>query len=123
MDKWNRIIDFLTRISSAVPILIMAVLFLLAVFNVTEISVLRYAEDFGLSTIVFIPLASLYYNRKFKFCLLTKCMLFGLIINHLLYKIGAYIRYDVYSNWYTINCAVFSMLLFLIILYSNKKKK
>lgn len=123
MDKWNRIIDFLTRISSAVPILIMAVLFLLAVFNVTEISVLRYAEDLGLSTIVFIPLASLYYNRKFKFCLLTKCMLFGLIINHLLYKIGGFIRYEVYSNWYTINCAIFSTLLFLIILYSNKKKK
>lgn len=123
MNNWNRTIDFLTRLSSAVPIVIMVVLMILAVFNIQEDIVMKYAPDFGTSTIVFIPFIALYFNRKFKFCLLTKCMLAGLILNHLLYKIGAYINYEIYSNLYTILCGVSASVLFGLILFMNKKTK
>lgn len=117
----RKIVGFIAKYAYVLPPLQMAALLYLALFDVSDNVLKKLAEDFGNSTISLICYVALFFNPKLRYCLFTRVIVIGLVLNHLLYKIGSLLAYDTYGDIYTALIAGSSILAWWIILFRNRK--
>lgn len=104
-----------------IPIGMMAVVLYAALFPVSDSTMTRMSIEAGSSTATLLVFIAFYFYPYFKFCNLTKLSVVGLCLNHLLYEIGACISYAKYDKWYTISAFGVSALIWLMLLFKDKK--
>ncbi|MCO6149051.1 hypothetical protein [Flavobacterium sp. NRK1] len=113
------------KLVAVVPVMQMAVLLYLAFFTVGDGAMQWLGAEFGAGTVVYLVYAALFFSPyvRLKYCLLIRCIVAGLIANHVLYEIRPLISYDLYGNLYTKLCCLCSLLCWLMLVYGNKNKK
>lgn len=104
-----------------IPIGMMLVVLYATIFPVSESAMMRMSIEAGSSTATLLVFIAFYFCPYFKFCNLTKLMVVGLCLNHLLYEIGAWINYEEYDKWYTMSAFGVMWVMWLMLLFKDKK--
>lgn len=117
----------LTRLIYLVPPIQMLVLFILSLIE--WFTPYRFSQDLlinlglysGLSWLALLVYVALFFNSKLRYCLFTRCMVVGLVLNQILNQISPLIKKELYDQLYTIISFTIAFVGYLILLYRNKK--
>src|SRR5574343_131483 len=78
---------------------------------------------FGNSTITLLFYGLVFFNPFFKSNLLVKWSVAGLILNHILYKVGEYLSSELYQQWYTLTAFMLVYGGLIIYVYQKELKR
>lgn len=75
----------------------------------------------GSSNATLLVYGVLFFHPKLRYCLFTRCMVVGLILNQLLYYFSFFITNKLFDKLYTIIAFVIGIIGYWILLFRNKK--
>ena len=121
------VLYILTKLIYLVPPIQMLVLFILSLIE--WLTPYRFSQEFlvslglysGLSWLTLLVYIVFFFHAKLRYCLFTRCMVIGLILNQILNQISPLINKQLYDQLYTIITFVIAFAGYLLLLYRNKK--
>lgn len=102
-------------------LVVLATIELTTDFKFSETLLFHLGFNVGNSTISLLVYVAFFFNPKLRYCLFTRCMVVGLILNQILYYLSFFIPNDYYQKLYTI--ASFLIGIFGYYVYSLMPKK
>lgn len=119
----------LSRLIYLVPPIQMFVLFILSLiecftdYKFSNDRLFDLGLGFGSSITTSLVYIVMFFNPKANYCLFTKCMVIGLILNQYLYMICYYIPNELYQKFYTIFSFAITLVGYYILIFKNKKNE
>ena len=77
--------------------------------------------NLGNSNATLLAYVVLFFHPKLRYCLFTRCMVVGLILNQLLYCFSKFITNELFDKIYTLISFGIGLLGYWILLFRNKK--
>lgn len=102
-------------------LVVMATIELLTDFKFSETLLFHLGFNVGNSTFTLLVYIAFFFNPKLRYCLFTRCMVVGLILNQILYYLSFFISNEYYQKLYTITAFAVAIVGYWIYLFRNKK--
>jgi len=102
-------------------LVVLATIELTTTFRFSETLLFDIGFNVGSSTISLLVYVAFFFNPKLRYCLFTRCMVVGLILNQILYYLSFFITNQDYQKLYTITSFSIAIVGYWIYLFRNKK--
>ncbi len=88
-------------------------------FSETQLS--NLGLNLGNSNATLLVYVVIFFNPKLRYCLFTRCMVVGIVLNQFLYYLSIFISNELFNKLYTIICFGVAIVGYWILLFKNKQ--
>lgn len=104
-------------------LVVLATIELTTSFKFSQTLLFDIGFNMGNSTFTLLVYVAFFFNPKLRYCLFTRCMVVGLILNQFLYYLSFFIPNEYYQKLYTITAFAIAIVCYWIYLLMPKKEE